>query len=418
MKTLIIVTHRRLDQERSGSKTYLRRMMALAEEAGYSLKILFLPRTSFCNRPWTEVSPEFENSAMIIWPGSVKLGNRRLSFSASVWARFGWRLIQEILRILNAGPASWRKPHSNLATVPSSRELRAVANEIRRLSPNAVMVEYSSLGPLLDLLPETIGKSILVHDSFAARSEQFRLQNEPSDYSNPPNFQKEALRMRSAHQIYHASVKELQRFDRLMDDGATHLWFRPSAPVYRDKVVTRDSAELVYIGANQRGSRDAIAHFLGEIWPLVLRDMPEAKLNIVGPVGPTIPGNLLTSGTRICGRVEHLYEFAGPDMIGILPTRLMSGISIKVGEYLGMGLPIVAYPVGIDGYGDALKGVVQTGDTPDAFASLVVNLLRNREHRNNVSRKSIDAAETVLRNDDIVEGLKKLSHGVSENLGQ
>jgi glycosyltransferase involved in cell wall biosynthesis len=165
---------------------------------------------------------------------------------------------------------------------------------------------------------------------------------------------------------------------------------------------------LLYIGANQQGSRDAITHFLTDIWPMVRAGAPNTELNIVGPVGRTISKELITDGVNILGRVEHLTDFAGPDMIGLLPTQLMSGISIKVGEYLGMGVPIVAYPAGIDGYGAALSGIVQLADTPDRFAAQTLALLSDRDARRTISQAGLEAAETVLQNPDVVEALRGL----------
>ncbi|MEL6324658.1 MAG: hypothetical protein AAFQ84_10565, partial [Pseudomonadota bacterium] len=206
MKRLTIVTHRRLDGDRSGSKTYLRRMMALAEEAGFSLEILLLPRATFSSRPWGTVSDTFSQLAKITWPGTIRIGARYVTLAPSVWARFVWRIVQEGLARLELGPAAWRMPWANLGTVPPPRELDSVAAYIRGDAPDAVLVEYSSLGPLLRRMPASIGKALIVHDSFAARAELFATRGEAPDYPNPPRFEDEARRMAGADCIFHASV--------------------------------------------------------------------------------------------------------------------------------------------------------------------------------------------------------------------
>ncbi|MEL7130543.1 MAG: glycosyltransferase family 4 protein, partial [Pseudomonadota bacterium] len=338
-KHLAIVTHRRLDEDRSGSKTYLRRMMSLALEAGYRLSILCLPATTFSSRPWGKISDEFSRDAAIHWPGTWKLGETYWSLSPSVWSRFGWRLLQEGFRRTKLGPESWRTPRSNLGTVPTASEQASIIRKLKTLQPDAVLVEYSSLGPILEGVDKGIGKALLVHDSFAARAEHFRAQGLPPDYPATPSYAGEAERMSSADVIFHASVKELERFKQ-ESPHRDHIWFRPTAPVLRDRVAERPQAELLYIGANQKGSRDAISHFIQDIWPAVVEAVPTARLNIVGTIGNHIDPRLITDGITVHGRVDNLSTFAGPDMIGLLPTRLMSGISIKVGEYLGMGVPI------------------------------------------------------------------------------
>lgn len=408
MKTLMLITHRRLDAEQSGSKTYLRRMLGLAKEAGLAVQIVCLPVTSFSSRPWGTISPQFSDLAEINWSGTLKLGETYWSLSPRVWLRFGWRLMQEVMMRVKLGPPSWKTPKSNLAAVPPTSELARIRKMIAKNTPDSVMVEYSSLGPLLADLPDHIGKSLLVHDSFAARHALFLSRNEPSDYPNPPSFEDEAERMAGADAIFHASVNELDRFNTLLPT-AKHMWFRPTAPVHRGKLADRPQAQLLYIGANQQGSRDAITHFLKDIWHDIRAKAPATELNIVGPVGRTIAKNLVSDGVNILGRVEHLTDFAGPDMVGLLPTQLMSGISIKVGEYLGMGVPIVAYPAGIDGYGDALDGIVQLAETKEAFAAQSLALLSDPAHRKAISQAGLNAAETVLQNPDIVAKLKALA---------
>ncbi|MEL7451805.1 MAG: glycosyltransferase, partial [Pseudomonadota bacterium] len=217
--------------------------------------------------------------------------------------------------------------------------------------------------------------------------------------------------------IFHASVNELETFKSL-DNKPAHIWFRPTAPVYRDKLHARPQAELLYIGANQQGSRDAISHFLQDIWPHVLKRNPDTVLNIVGPVGANLDSGLLTKTVRIHGRVEDLTAFAGPDMIGLLPTRLMSGISIKVGEFLGMGLPIAAYGAGIDGYGDVLEGIVETADSADSFVDLVITLLNDSALRRKRSEAGLIAAETVLQNPEVISALSGLDAGTHTGRGK
>jgi len=410
MKTLMLITHRRLDAEQSGSKTYLRRMIGLAQEAGFRVRIVCLPATTFSSRPWGQISAQFSEQAEIVWPGTLRFGKTYWSVASRVWLRFGWRLAQEALTRLKFGPASWKTPWSNLAAVPPKSELARIQRIIRKNKPDSVMVEYSSLGPVLKGLPDTLPKSLLVHDSFAARHELFISRNERSDYPDPPSFAQEAERMAGADFVFHASVNELERFEALLPTSS-HVWFRPTALVHRGQLTKRPAAQLLYIGANQQGSRDATSHFLRDIWPTVRAKAPDTELNIVGPVGRTIAKSLVTEGVKVLGRVEHLTDFAGPDMIGLLPTQLMSGISIKVGEYLGMGVPIVAYPAGIDGYGAALEGIVQLAETPDAFAAQTLALLSDSDARRAISEAGLTAAETVLQNPDVVEALRGLRPG-------
>ena len=96
-------------------------------------------------------------------------------------------------------------------------------------------------------------------------------------------------------------------------------------------------------------------------------------------------------------------------MIGLVPTRLASGISIKVGEYLGMGVPTIAYEAGIDGYGKTLDGVVAKAATPGDFARQTLDILEDADARKTRSEAGLKLAETELQNPDVIEALLQLN---------
>ncbi|MEL6258480.1 MAG: glycosyltransferase [Pseudomonadota bacterium] len=411
MSRLVIATHRRLDTEKSGSKTYLKRLVDLAETRGFEVAFVCVPEATFSNRPWATIDPAFAVGRAIAWPGAFKSGDAWISLSPKVWSRFIWRLFQEVFIRLRLGPESWRRPWANLSTPPTSRDLHRTAKAVTALKPDIVVVEYSAMGPLLPRLPKSIGTALLVHDSFAARAELFEARGERLDSAERPDFATEAARFNMADVVLHASVNELERFSELAS-CAEHLWFRPTAPVRRDALRRLDAPRLVYIGADQQGSRDAITHFLADLWPGIRNATPSTRLEIIGPVGATLDKSLLTDGVDVLGRVDDLADYGGPDRIGLAPTRLASGISIKIGEYLGLGLPIVAYRTGVDGYGSTLDGILNPTETPNEFVEETLRLVNDRDLRRTRAEAGLDLAETLLSNDDVANRLVQLAQTV------
>ena len=114
---------------------------------------------------------------------------------------------------------------------------------------------------------------------------------------------------------------------------------------------------------------DAIRHFLAEIWPLVLRRVPEMEMTIVGA---DFPGHLLEG---VPGRVRALNHVPdiGPWFEGlrltVAPLRFGAGAKGKVASSLAAGVPCIATPVAAEGMSlSEASGVIVAAD-PAAFAA-------------------------------------------------
>ncbi|OHU07022.1 glycosyl transferase family 1 [Mycobacterium syngnathidarum] len=144
--------------------------------------------------------------------------------------------------------------------------------------------------------------------------------------------------------------------------------------------------DFVFIGLlSLPHNEDGVRSFLADVWPLVLKRMPKARLRIIG---------------RECGR--ELAELAGrfgtsvtlegyvDDLTGVLTSaaglinhlRFGSGIKLKVIEALGRGLPVVSTSVGADGFAVGREHGVLIADQPVQFVEAMGDLTdpsRNRE---------------------------------------
>jgi glycosyltransferase involved in cell wall biosynthesis len=113
---------------------------------------------------------------------------------------------------------------------------------------------------------------------------------------------------------------------------------------------------------------DAVRHFLAETWPLVLRDLPEMELTIVGP---DFPADLLRD---VPGRVRALGHL--PDVglwfeglrLTIAPLRFGAGAKGKVASSLSAGVPCIATPVAAEGMSLLDGSGVLVAEDPATFA--------------------------------------------------
>jgi hypothetical protein len=384
----VFVVHRPLEGLTAGNDVYLLLCLKAAGAAGYDLAIVFAPAESFANRPFARVAPGFAEIARVHWPSTARIGGGYLSLSAKVWLRFARRLGLEALRRLGA-PLAIR---SRLGDVPAHADLQAVARLIDSLRPDMVVADYSSLGPVFALSRAAPVRAVLLHDLFSCRAENFRSAGRAPDHTEITIAQ-EAVRVANATDLFFASRDEMTAFAPFTPHQARH-WLRPNVRPRRADCRAQPPA-AVFIGTNHAGNRDALDHLLREIWPLVLGSAPHARLRIFGRIAETVRLPL-PDGVTAEGPVADLAVLAGPDMIGLAPTRLASGISIKIADYLALGQPVVSYPAGVAGFGDALQSAIALADTPEGFAQATAELLADPSLRHARSQAGLSLVEQLF----------------------
>ncbi|MEM1389513.1 MAG: glycosyltransferase [Pseudomonadota bacterium] len=89
---------------------------------------------------------------------------------------------------------------------------------------------------------------------------------------------------------------------------------------------------------------DSVAWFLENAWPLVLNEIPDARIDIAGFTLPNVPLSELVAdvqGAEYIGCVDDLEHHIDKARVFIAPTRYAGGIPHKVHEAMSSGLPVV-----------------------------------------------------------------------------
>ncbi len=403
---LNMLVARQLDSMTTGNGAYLMVFLRAVRRAGLGVRIVFAPRRSFGNRPWFSIHPEFTGiAAKIVAPRSVRIGARYWSLSPTVWTRFAVRLGQEALR-----RAGLKLKVKSLLGVPLSAGEAAELAAASDAYPAAVVTaEYSPLGPVLSLLKRPCRKAVLLHDLFSMRAAAFRARGDTPDHHDMTDME-EAAMVGAADTLVFASANELEHF-RSFTPGASHVWLRPEVPDY-PLANDNEPARAVFLGTRHAGNTDALRHLIDDVWPLVRERTPAASLWVAGSACEGLsPEQSSAPGVRILGRVKDLPSIGGPSSIGLAPTRVASGVSIKVAEYLRLGMPCIAYPVALEGFGHELDDLVDIADGPKAMADRIVALLLDDDARRRRSELGRSGAAVRLDNQEVVDALRAASGG-------
>nr|WP_246422684.1 glycosyltransferase family 4 protein [Nocardiopsis mwathae] len=137
---------------------------------------------------------------------------------------------------------------------------------------------------------------------------------------------------------------------------------------------------VTYVGNSTWGpSRDAALYLLGEVWPQVLAEVPDARLLVAGS-GQDPDGLGLTAvdpSVHLLGVVPSLAPVLAATDVFVCPNRFGGGVKAKILEALHAGCAVVSTSFGAQGVGPVVQEALLTGDSTDELVFGIVRLLRD-----------------------------------------
>jgi len=122
-------------------------------------------------------------------------------------------------------------------------------------------------------------------------------------------------------------------------------------------------------------NQDAVFYLVREIWPLIRKKIPQAKLWLVGKNAPKGVLKLEQEDILVDEKVEDIRLAYKKATVFLAPMRFASGTNIKILEALAAELPIVTTSVGLEGI-EAQKAVLLGKGRAD-LAKQAIRLARN-----------------------------------------
>lgn len=185
-----------------------------------------------------------------------------------------------------------------------------------------------------------------------------------------------------------ASRSVRDRKCRLLDGEATILWV--GSFLYHAKVLNA-------------------LWFLEEIWPTVKRELPLARLIIVGVGTDSLEAKARASlamsrleGVDFLGEVDSLDDVYGLAVCAIIPERYGGGFKLKLLEAAARRVPVVSDPRASDGTSFSTEDVPHAV-TPIAWACVIKDLAESPELR----RKIVEAQLNIVRRHHAVDAFQR-----------
>ena len=150
-------------------------------------------------------------------------------------------------------------------------------------------------------------------------------------------------------------------------------------------------SDIVFVGTYQHPpNHDAALYFAHDIWPMIRKELPDARFLVVGSaVTPEITA-LAGNGIEVLGFVPDLDALLHRCRVSVAPLRFGAGIKGKVGTALQVGLPTVATAIAIEGTPIVAGQEVIVANEAAEFARAVVTLYRDEAQWQHVSQAGFD----------------------------
>ena len=137
------------------------------------------------------------------------------------------------------------------------------------------------------------------------------------------------------------------------------------------------SAKLLFVGTmNYYPNTDAVLYFVREILPLIQKQYPQAKFEIVGRFPPNSVRKLDgVGGVRVLGEVADVRSYLVQADVSVAPIRIARGVQNKVLEAMSVGVPVVSTSEAVKGIQVTRGEEILIGDSPQEFAAQVARVL-------------------------------------------
>jgi len=170
----------------------------------------------------------------------------------------------------------------------------------------------------------------------------------------------------------------------VVENGVDADYFKPSP------AGAASSRGVVFTGTmSYRPNVDAVVWFAGEVWPGLVREIPDLTFAIVGR-DPTRAVRRLgrRAGVRVVGAVPDVRPYLDAAAVAAAPLRIARGVQNKVLEAMAMQKPVVASPQALEGLDVEDGRHLLRAETPRQWRERILQLIRDEDLRRRLGKSA------------------------------
>ncbi|PWT83765.1 MAG: hypothetical protein C5B58_06000 [Acidobacteria bacterium] len=138
--------------------------------------------------------------------------------------------------------------------------------------------------------------------------------------------------------------------------------------------------DWLFIGGFQhRPNIDAVLFFVQKIYPLVSRQLRDAKFYIIGDKAPPEIVALATDRIIVAGLQRDVRPFFDTVKLSVAPLRFGAGVKGKINQSMAFGVPVVATSLAVEGMELTDREDILVANEPEDFARALIELYESEE---------------------------------------
>lgn len=406
-RRLLLITHVIPYPPSAGNELRIYRLLLWLKDLGYEVVLLL-------SVPATSLTPEQEQvlGALVyrlhtlppadgtpprfprLQHGIARLGglaqqHLRGSRLGARWWQARERTAQVLSRLQVQLPAAAFLPpavglEEHLGTPPI---VEAAARLSQQYRPAVVLVEYVFMTRCLQNLPPQTLKIVDCHDVFSKRAEKVVAAG-IADPIAITAWQEAELLARA--DLILAIQPEERRELQALAKSRTVITVGIDVPVGKSDQPARPGRVLC-VASDNHVNVQSLQEFVDQAWPQILRECPDATLQIVGKAAPKIKTD--HSPSILCrGFVESLHAAYAEAAVVVNPVYAGTGLKIKTVEALAHGKALVAFGNGVDGLPAESPAPFRIATDWPSFAAQTARLLHEPAARQLLEQQAVDFA--------------------------
>lgn len=146
-----------------------------------------------------------------------------------------------------------------------------------------------------------------------------------------------------------------------------------------DSVKLSGRKDILFVGGfNHKPNEDAVLWFIKEIWPSILKEIPDCRFIVAGSNPTEKIRSLASENIVVTGFVpdDVLNEYYQQCRVCVIPLRFGAGVKGKTIEAIYKKIPIVSTPIGVEGLYD-IESYIEATAAPNEFAQKVVRYYKD-----------------------------------------
>jgi glycosyltransferase involved in cell wall biosynthesis len=274
------------------------------------------------------------------------------------------------------------KINPHLPIVAQRETIPLIQKEIQKNCPQIIIANYVWMVYSFEYASSDALKVVITHDVMHERLQLFKKHNLINAEPHLLSWDKkaEAKALSKADLLLAIQDDEARSLKKL--DTKSEILTVPMAVKFNPSISEQIQGRCLFIGSQTKHNFYGLNWFLDEVWTKLLKEFPNAELNVCGSVCTWFQNDY--KNVNFKGIVPDLSLEYSQAQVCIIPNLMGSGLKIKLIEALSYGKACVSTSVGLQGLMNIANEIVLLGDNPEDFCLAIGELLTNDEKREKI----------------------------------